>query len=92
MIADKYWCWGLEKEVRRLVKDCAVCHDKSGGGLKAQRVPLKPIPVEPQLFWRVHIDLAGPFRQSRSGNKYLAVGVDAFTKYPEARYLSKGLG
>ena len=61
--------------------------------------PLKAIPVKPQAWWRIHIkspehhisvvhrfliDIMGPFEMSNNGNRYVAIGVDAFTKYVEA--------
>lgn len=47
--------------------------------------PLRPIPVTPKIFWRVHIDLAGPFTKTTNGNKYIAIGVCAFIKYIEGK-------
>ena len=47
--------------------------------------PLRPIVVTPKIFWRVHIDLAGPFPTTKNKNKYIAVGICAFTKYIEAK-------
>ena len=45
---------------------------------------LQPIPVEPKAMWRIHCDLLGPFEMSSNGNKYIAIGVCALTKYVEA--------
>ena len=45
---------------------------------------LKAIPVQPQAWWRVHIDIMGPLDMSNNGNRYVAIGVDALTKYVEA--------
>lgn len=45
---------------------------------------LNAIPVEPMAWWRVHIDILGPLDMSDNGNQYVAIGVDALTKYVEA--------
>ena len=45
--------------------------------------PLNPIPVDPKLFFRINLDLMGPFLESNNGNKYVAIAVDAFSKYVE---------
>jgi hypothetical protein len=35
-------------------------------------------------FERIAIDITGPFPESESGNRYLLVAVDFFTKWSEA--------
>ena len=60
--------------------------------------PLKPIPIEPKIMWRIHgnfatvcdkiflVDLAGPFTPtSVDGNRYIAIAVCAFSKFVEAQ-------
>ena len=47
--------------------------------------PLKPIKTEPKVMWRIHLDAAGPLRESNAGNKYFVLGVDAFSKYVEGK-------
>ena len=46
---------------------------------------LKPIPVVPKAWWRVHVDVLGPLEMSRNGNTHVAVGVCALLKYVEAK-------
>ena len=46
---------------------------------------LKPIPVVPKAFWRVHVDVLGPLEMSRNGNTHVAVDVCALLKYVEAK-------
>ena len=41
------------------------------------------IPVVPKLFFRINADVMGPFLKSNNGNKYVAIAVDAFSKYVE---------
>ena len=51
---------------------------------KASLPPLKPIQVKPKAWWRIHADILGPLTMSRNGNQYIAIAVDALTKYIEA--------
>ena len=51
---------------------------------KASLPPLKPIPVQPKAWWRVHADVLGPLPMSVNGNQYVAIAVDSLTKYVEA--------
>ena len=51
---------------------------------KALAPPLRAIPVVPKAFWRVHVDVLGPFEMSLNGHGYVALGVCALTKYVEA--------
>lgn len=78
-----YWLGG-EKFVRQKTKECCVCAHKNNIWNNAQVSPLQPIPVIPQIMWRIHIDLAGPFDESNLGNRYLAIAICAFSKYVEA--------
>ena len=77
-----YW-YGGEKYVRQKVKECIACSHKNNVFNQAGITPLRPIPVTPKLFWRVHIDLAGPFPKTKNGNRYIAIGICTFIKYIE---------
>ena len=80
----RYYFHGGFKWVREMTLDCVHCAHKNNTVWTVERAPLQPIKVTPKAFWRVHCDLAGPFKDSLSGNRYVAIGVDALTKYPEA--------
>ena len=79
----RYYWHGGEKYVRQKIKECIVCSHKNNVFNSAGVAPLRPIPVTPKIFWRVHIDLAGPFSTTKKGNKYIAIAICAFTKYIE---------
>ena len=69
----------MNDEVEKHVKQCPVCgalpHTRANtGGTPA---PL-PVPAGPNQ--RVHVDLYGALKTSSSGNKYVLVYTDAFTK------------
>ena len=79
-----YWHKG-EKYVRMKTKECVICGHKKNVFNAAPVPPLKPIPVTPKLFWRVHVDLSGVLPTTSRGNKYLGVAICAFSKYIEAK-------
>ena len=84
-ISEKYWWYGLEKYVRQCVKECVSCAHKNGRAWVSAISPLMPIKTEPKVMWRIHFDTAGPFRKSKSGNRYFVLAVDAFSKYVEGK-------
>ena len=45
---------------------------------------LHPIPVAPQLWKQVGMDLIGPLATTSRGNKYIITLTDYFTKWAEA--------
>ncbi len=75
-----YWC-GMSVDSNTYVKQCGVC----GRNKKTNRPGREALgsyhagcPME-----RVHLDIVGPFHKSRSGNRYILVMVDQFTKWVE---------
>ena len=81
----RFWFRGMSLWVRKKTKECVACTNKNNKNWPAHRTPLIPIPVTPQMWWRVHIDLIGPLPTSSCGNKYICIAVDAFSKFIEAQ-------
>ena len=81
----RYYWYGGEKYVRMKTNECIVCSHKNNMFNSAVVAPLRPIQVTPKIFWRVHVDLAGPFATTTQGNKHIAIAICAFTKYIEAK-------
>jgi len=82
---SRFWFRGMYVWVQKKVKECVPCSNKNNPQWPAQRTPLIPIPVNPQMWWRVHVDLIGPLPESSSSNKYIAIAVCSFSKYLEAK-------
>ena len=80
----RYYWYGGEKYIRQMTKECVVCSHKNNLSNLTCLSPLRPIKVHPQIMWRIHCDLIGPFPESNSGNKYICVAICAFSKYVEA--------
>ena len=76
-----FWC-GLYADVDKFVQCCVTCQ-KSDRQLKKTGI-LHPIPIQPEFWSRVGVDLIGPLEETAAGNKYILTCVDAFTKWPEA--------
>ena len=57
--------------------------------LKAAVVELKPVAVEPQVWYLVGMDLIGPFQQTADGHKFVLTMTDYFSKYVEAPRLAR---
>ena len=80
-LKEKFYWYGMTRDSDIYVKQCSVCNQNK----KRNRTPRSPLgtyhagyPME-----RVHIDILGPFTPSRSGNVYVLVMVDQFTKWTE---------
>lgn len=76
-----YWP-NCRMDVELFVHCCDACTAKKGPG-KRSRAPLQSLqsgaPIE-----RVAVDVLGPFLLTDTGNRYVLVAMDYFTKWPEA--------
>ena len=81
-IKRRFWWPNLYTEVRQYVLGCVPCQKR-----KHLRINMDG-PLQPQLIsrpWeRMSMDLLGPLPITRSGNKYLLVCNDHFTRWVEA--------
>ena len=64
------------------VDSCPVCLQVRNP--RKLSAPLKSLPIVTKPNERIHLDLLGPLKNSISGDPYLLVITDAFTKYAQA--------
>jgi len=68
-----------------MVRGCQQCQlMKSSGSIQSGNEQLKSNPVC-DLFHRVALDTARPLPETRSGNKYILVVIDHYSKWCEAK-------
>ena len=74
-----FWS-SMRRDCRLFVETCSVCHLNKGE--RVGRAPLlhyqAGVPCE-----RVHLDFLGPFTTTDSGNKYILMMVDQFSRWFE---------
>lgn len=83
-----YW-GGLQKNVLRYVKGCEACQFRKGPSNVKLVELLQAMPIG-KLFDRIGIDLLGPFKKNRKGNKMIICVIDYCTKWLEIRALPDG--
>ena len=78
----RYFNWGgINTDVRIYCQACPVCATDKMAGCK-QKAEMKCYDMGPPME-EIAIGLMGPFPESDSGIKYMAVVVDSFTKWIE---------
>jgi len=71
--------------MKAMVRGCQQCQlVRSSGSIRSGDEQLKSIPVC-DLFHRIALDTAGPLLETRSGNKYILVAIDHYSKWCEAK-------
>ena len=86
VLKEFFWP-GLSKDVQDYCRSCEQC--QRGGKANRQRAPLQPLPTIEEPFKRIAIDIVGPLRRTKRGNKYILTLMDFATRYPEALPLRK---
>ena len=73
---------GIATDVRELCRSCPICQ-KAKPAVVA-KAPLYPLPILKDPFQHIALDIFGPLRKIKSGNKYILVAMDYTMKWPEA--------
>ncbi len=84
-IRRRYFWRSRTADVKAVVRECQQCQlVKSSGSIRSGDEQLKSIPVC-DLFYRIALDTTGPLPKTRSGNRYILVAIDHYSKWCEAR-------
>jgi hypothetical protein len=84
-ICQRYFWHNRTECVKIVIKMCQKCQlVKSVGSIRSRDEELKTIPIC-DLFHRVAMDIAGPLPETKSGNKYILVAIDHYSKWCEAK-------
>ncbi|CAC5369750.1 unnamed protein product [Mytilus coruscus] len=81
-IKQKYFFPGMYQAVAYFIRSCDSCQ-RAEPHAHAKRVPSTPMPIT-DTFARWHIDLIGPFIETKLGHRYILIVVCAFSKWTEA--------
>ncbi len=82
-VAERFWWNTVAEDVKEYCKTCDKCQIANPLN-KAGPAELHPIPVSNELFSRWGVDLVGPLRETKNGNRYIIVGTEYLTRWPEA--------
>jgi hypothetical protein len=84
-IRRRYFWHNRTVDVKAVIKECQQCQlVKSSGSVRSRDEPLKSIPVC-DMFYRVALDTAGQLPETKSGNRYILVAIDHYSKWCEAK-------
>ena len=71
---DRYYWPNMYKDIESYVNAC-IRFQKNESSLKAPTIPLKPLPIITNVWYRVGMDLTGPLIQS-NGYEYILTIID----------------
>ena len=82
IVQNRFYWPGFHKDIQDFCKSCATCAKNKL--VPRPRMPLQPIEIKPVPFHMVGIDIIGPLKLTRRGNRYILSVIDYYTKYGEA--------
>ena len=88
-IKRRFFWPGLADDLIEYINSCRKCHSRKKPTTRVQGL-LQPIPPAEFPFQRVGIDLLGPLVKTKSGNRWIVVTTDYFTRYAETGALKTG--
>lgn len=77
-----YWWTNMAADVANWAASCDSCQ-RAGKSNKPAPATLSTVPIMEEVFHRILIDAIGPFKQTRSGNRYAITVIDSGSRYME---------
>ena len=82
-VRSKFFWLGMCQDITNWVKSCEPCNHRKAPPIKT-KAQIIPMPIPSMPFERVSTDILGPLPTCKdSGNKYVVVFIDYFSKYVE---------
>ena len=81
-VKERFYWPGYEEDIRSWVRECKQCQQRNPP-MPTPQAPLETIQAN-YPFEKISWDIMGPLPVSNSGNKYVLVVTDLFTKWVEA--------
>lgn len=81
IVSQRYWWMGQRADIAAHLAACESC--KVNRLDLVRQTQMHPLPIS-KIFHRVHIDCMGPYKKSHSGNLYIIVATDTWSKWVEA--------
>jgi hypothetical protein len=83
-IRKRFFWHDKTKVVKKFIRACEKCHlARQSKNMRSGIEHMKRIPIC-ILFYRVTMDINGPLIKTTSGNKYVLVAIDHYSKWCEA--------
>ncbi|CAC5397225.1 unnamed protein product [Mytilus coruscus] len=82
-VKEQYYWPGLEADIRDYIRHCDKCQRLNC--LAKASAELHPIPVKDSPFDMLGLDLVGPLNTTDNNDRFIAVLIDYFTKWPEVK-------
>lgn len=79
-LQTKYYWPKMAADVPAIVRSCDICSENKSTN-KFCKPPMGKQFITERPFQRIYIDFMGPYPRSKSGNSFLFVCLDHFTKY-----------
>ena len=85
-LRNKFYWYGMTKDVKEYLQSCATCNQSKKNTLPG-RMPMRSYHAGAPME-RVHLDILGPLPRTEQGYEYVMVMVDQFTKWVEVAPLT----
>jgi hypothetical protein len=81
LVKEKYFWPEMEYDIRILINTCKPCRERKSAGVRQLPEPQMTFTSFP--FEKIALDITGPLRPCKSGERFILGIVDYFTKFPQ---------